>query len=42
MKRKEYIRGLGFGILITAAVFSFIKPETKSMTEEEIIISKSF
>ena len=37
MKRKEYVRGLGFGILITAIVFSFIKPEAKSMTEEEII-----
>ena len=37
MNRKEYVRGLGFGILITAVVFTFLKPETKSMTEEEII-----
>ena len=37
MNRKEYVRGLGFGILITAVVFTFFKPETKSMTEEEII-----
>lgn len=37
MNRKEYVRGLGLGILITAVVFTFFKPETKSMTEEEII-----
>lgn len=37
MNRKEYIRGLGLGILITAVIFTFFKPETKSMTEEEII-----
>lgn len=37
MNRKEYVRGLGLGILITAVVFTFFKPEQKSMTEEEII-----
>ena len=37
MNRKEYVRGLGLGILITAVIFTFFKPETKSMTEEEII-----
>ena len=37
MNRKEYVRGLGLGILITAVVFTFFKPEAKAMTEEEII-----
>lgn len=35
MKRKYYLRGLGFGILITALVFTFAGPS--EMTEEEII-----
>ena len=37
MKRKEYIRGLGLGVLVTALVFTFFSPKTDSMTEEEII-----
>ena len=35
MKRKYYLRGLGFGILVTALVFVFVSP--KEMTEAEII-----
>jgi hypothetical protein len=35
MKRKYYLRGLGFGILITALVFTVAGPS--EMTEEEII-----
>jgi len=35
MKRKYYLRGLGFGILITALVFIFTNPV--HLTDEEII-----
>ncbi len=35
MKQKYYLRGLGFGILITALVFIFVGPS--EMSEEEII-----
>ena len=35
MKRKYYLRGLGVGILVTAIVFSLVRP--KEMTDAEII-----
>ena len=38
MKRKYYMRGLGFGILITAVLCALVLPkETQPMTDEEII-----
>ncbi len=35
MKRKYYMRGLGFGILITTLVFSFLN--TDKLTDEDVI-----
>lgn len=38
MKRKYYMRGLGFGILITAAICAVALPKEKEpMTDEEVI-----